>query len=386
MKIVDEADGVIRVLLVGFGLSGKLFHGPLIRATVGMEITGIVTSSKILQADAKEIFPNAQLFSTLDKALMSPNQFDLIVIASATPMHFRQCLASLSYGAHVVVEKPISGNEKEALEIQLHAMRSNLNVYVFQNRRWDSDFLTLQYLSQVSSVGSIKRFESRMESSNPVIPETWRNSANPADLGGVLLDLGVHLVDQAIEFMGPVYSISAELESKRKNDIAEDQFTMRLRHSNFTTSLLIGSKAQKSICSRFTAEGENGVIRINSYDSQESELRKGVIPNSSEWGREPPSSFAEIEVTFPKHQIGVKRFPLLRGRWHHFYTEVFNSITTGSASPVPIFDAINNMKVLDAARQSHIDKTEIVLDVPATHATKRQLKAGNNRVLGGRTE
>ena len=301
-------------------------------------------------------------------------------------MHYRQCLESLNYGANVVVEKPIAGNEKDALEIQLHAIRTNLSVYVFQNRRWDSDFLTLQYLSQITSLGYIKRFESRMESFNPLVPESWRNSPNLGDLGGVLLDLGVHLVDQAIEMMGPVYSVSAELESIRKSDAAEDQFTMLLQHSNNTSSLLIGSKAQRPIGSRFFVMGESGLIRINSCDSQESELRKGAIPNQSTWGQEPPSSFAEIEMITHENQIKVERFPLLRGRWNYFYNEVFNSITIGSVPPVPIFDAVNNMRVLDAARQSHIDKTEFVLNVPATHSTKSQFQADNNRVLGGRTE
>ena len=116
--------------------------------------------------------------------------------------------------------------------------------------------------------------------------------------------------------------------------------------------------------------GESALIRINSYDSQESELQKGTIPNQSTWGQEPPSSFAEIEMTTPENQIEVERFQFLNGRWNYFYNEVFNSITLGSVPPVQIFDAINNMRVLDAARQSHIDKSEFVLNVPAIHTRK----------------
>ena len=365
--MVDKANGVIRVLLVGFGLSGRVFHGPLIKATTGMEITGIVTRDKARRDNAMMMFPNATIFATLDEAFSKPKQFDLVVIATATSMHYLQCLESLNYGANVVVEKPIAGNEKDALEIQRHAIRTNRSVHVFQNRRWDSDFLTLQHLSQITSLGYIKRFESRMESFNPVVPESWRNSPNPGDLGGLLLDLGIHLVDQAIELMGPVHAVSAELESSRKNDIAEDKFTMLLQHSNDTSSLLIGSKAQSSIGSRFLAIGESGLIRINSYDSQESELRKGTIPEQSTWGQEPPSSFAELELTTPENRIGVKRYPFLRGRWNYFYNEVFNSITVGSVPPVSIFDTVSNMKVLDAARLSHTNKNEYMLNVPATH-------------------
>ena len=373
MKIVDNANGVIRVLLVGYGLSGRVFHGPLIKATIGMEINGIVTGDKDRQAAARNNFPNSILYSTLDEALSQPNRFDLVVIASATSMHCRQCLASLDYGADIVVEKPIAGNEKDALEIQLRATLTNRIVHVFHNRRWDSDFLTLQYLSQNASTGEIERLESRMESFNPVVPETWRNSPDPLSFGGVLLDLGVHLVDQAIELMGPVYSVLAELESIRKNDIAEDQFTIILRHSNDRSSLLIGSKAQRTIGSRFLAISKSGQIRIRSYDSQESELRKGIIPDQSTWGLEPPSSFAEIETTASGNQTGVKRFPFLHGQWNYFYSEVLASIISGSASPVPITDAINNMRVLDAARQSHITKTAYILNIPATHFTKKSI-------------
>ena len=381
--MVDEANGVIRVLLVGFGLSGRVFHGPLIKATTGMEITGIVTRDKARRDNAMTMFPDATIFATLDEAFSKPKQFDLVVIATATSMHYRQCLESLSYGANVVVEKPIAGNEKDALEIQHHAIRTNRSVHVFQNRRWDSDFLTLQHLSQITSLGYIKRFESRMESFNPVVPQSWRNSPNPGGLGGLLLDLGIHLVDQAIELMGPVHSVFAELESIRKNDIAEDQFSMLLQHSNNTSSLLIGSKAQSSIGSRFLAICESGLIRINSYDSQESELRKGTIPDQSTWGQEPPSSFAEIENTDSDDQSGVRKSPFLRGRWNCFYSNVIHSIRYGSVSPVPITDAINNMRVLDAARLSHTNKNEHILNIPASHTTKSHLQGENNRVIEG---
>ena len=153
---------------------------------------------------------------------------------------------------------------------------------------------------------------------------------------------------------------------------------MLLRHSNDTSSFLVGSKAQSSIGSRFLVIGERGWIRINSYDSQESELRKGAIPDQSSWGLEPPSSFAEFETSASGNQTGMNRFPFLRGRWNFFYNEVFNSITNGTASPVPISDAINNMRVLDAARKSHINRTECLLHVPATHITKSQFQDENN--------
>jgi scyllo-inositol 2-dehydrogenase (NADP+) len=179
---------------------------------------------------------------------------------------------------------------------------------------------------------------------------SWRDSPRPEHFGGVLLDLGSHLVDQALEIMGPVLCVSAHARSIRNIEIADDDMQMVLTHESGAISTLIASKAAAFSGPRFTVLGTHGAVRIDALDSQESELRSGKMPGSDNWGVEPPSAFATLRTIRESKVVAEETIPLKRGCWDSYYPSVRDAIMHGKPAPVPLSDVGANMRVLDAAR------------------------------------
>ncbi|HAN71034.1 MAG TPA: oxidoreductase [Actinobacteria bacterium] len=356
----------LSVLLVGYGLAGRVFHAPLIRATPGLALTAVVTSNPERSIQAREAHPGVAVFSDLDAALSTP--VDLVVIATANVTHLPYAMQALAAGSSVVVDKPVAGTAAEAQALADAAHDSGLLVIPFQNRRWDSDFLTAQRIFESGVLGMVHRFESRIDRMRVVPKPGWRGSADPADLGGMLYDLGSHLVDQALALMGPAVSVCATVRSVRPTDPTDDDVVLLITHDSGGVSVLSASQVAAFADPRMTLLGTRGGLRIHQADSQEDILRTGVIPDE-DWGVEPVDHAAVLR-TFDDHSAPTEtRVPLERGRWPEFYRRVEQALRREGPPPVLMEDAVATVRVLDAARTSGTLRTTVTLDPPAGHGS-----------------
>lgn len=357
----------IRIVLFGFGLAGRVFHAPLITSVPELRLDGIVTSNEERAAQALAMVPGARIIESSEQALQQSGDFDLAIIAGANITHLPLALACLDAGLHVVIDKPVAPDAAAAEAIAQRAAQVGRLAIPFQNRRWDSDFLTLRRLVAEQPIGEVHRFESRIERMRLALKGNWRESAAPEEMGGVLLDFGAHLVDQAIELMGPVQAVSAVARSTRFPGASDDDTQFWLHHADGAVSVLVASQAAAFSVPRFTAFGTTGGVRIDACDTQEDALKAGRTPAQGPWGSEPASSVAEVRLLQDGAMRDVASMTLDAGRWDTFYPAVASAILGGTPPPVPFADAVQNMRVLDAARASAGSGATMRLDPPAAH-------------------
>lgn len=339
----------LRVALLGYGLAGRVFHAPLISAEPLLHLSAIVTADPERAAQAAAHNPGAMVLDSADEVWRRPEDFDLVVVGTANVAHVPQATAALDAGMHVVVDKPVAADAATTRQLIAHAERAGRQLHVFQNRRWDSDFRTLQAL--LPECGRIHRFESRFERWRPEPKGVWRESADPAAMGGQLLDLGAHLVDQALLLLGPASAVTAVVNRVRAADQADDDALVLIEHHGGATSVLSVSAVTAVPGPRFRLLGSDGGVVIDLADTQEDVLRAGGRPGGAAsdrpWGVEPADRTAHI-VT--RH--GERVAPLLHGAWPEYYRRVARAIVFDEPAPVPMADVLAAMRVLDAARRS----------------------------------
>ena len=365
MRFTYTMESPLRVALIGYGLAGRVFHAPLIQANPDLALEAVITSDPERQQQVREDLPTARVPSTAEEVWAAPEDFDLVVIATANIAHLPHTLAAIAAGFHTVVDKPLAGDAEQGRRIEAAANAAGRQVHPFQNRRWDSDFLTLLSLSD--QIGRIHRFESHFDRFRSVPKGGWRDLADPAQLGGVLLDFGAHLVDQAIELLGPVAQVSATARTVRDASASDDDMQIHLTHTNGAISYLTGSQVSVFAEPRFNVLGTSGGILMTAGDSQEAALKAGLSPVDDHWGVEPMESSALLRACQPDGSLRDSPIPLTRGRWDLFYVGVVNSLRDLASPPVPLADAVANLRVLDAARESVASCATVRLEQPAGH-------------------
>ncbi len=268
----------LRVGLVGYGLAGSVFHAPLIAATEGLTLDTVVTSNPERQQQARAEFPDVRFAATPDELFDRAAELDLIVIASPNKTHVPLATTALKAGLPVVVDKPVAGTAAEARELAALAEERGLLLSVFQNRRWDNDFLTLRKLLAEGELGDVWRFESRFERWRPQLKGGWRESGDPAEIGGLLYDLGSHVVDQALVLFGPAASVYAESDIRRAGAETDDDTFIAITHANGVRSHLYVSATTAQLGPRFRVLGSTAGYVKYGLDPQEAALRDGRPP------------------------------------------------------------------------------------------------------------
>ena len=355
------------VLLIGYGLARRVFHAPLIRSTPGLDLRAVVTGNPARQAQATADLPGVRLHATAEEAWAQFDDIDLVVIASANRTHVPLALDAARLGLHMVIDKPLAATASQAQIVLDAAAAAGVQVHPFQNRRWDSDFLTIRALADRGSLGRLHRFESRIGRLRMLPNGNWRESGDPEDFGGVLLDYGAHLVDQALALMGPAVTVTAHARSVRDPLAANDDMQIVLTHADASISILIASQAAAFCDPRFILLGTSGGVRIIESDSQEAALAAGSLPSSPNWGIEPSHVTAQLRVGGPSGELVDTQIALAPGRWNTYYPAVLDSLLSGAPAPVPCADVIAGLRVLDAARQSADSGMTVRLSPPAAH-------------------
>ncbi|MBI0316019.1 MULTISPECIES: Gfo/Idh/MocA family protein [Streptomyces violaceusniger group] len=366
MDATDDSS-TTRVGLIGYGLAGSVFHAPLIAATEGLVLDTIVTSSPERQRQARAEFPDVRLVDSADELWARADELDLIVIASPNRTHVPLARAALEAGLPTVVDKPLAATAAEAEELAALAEGRGLLLTVFQNRRWDNDFRTLRKLLAEGALGEVQRFESRFERWRPQLKGGWRESGDPAEVGGLLYDLGSHLVDQALTLFGPVESVYAEVDVRRPGARTDDDTFIALTHTGGVRSHLWMSATTAQLGPRFRVLGsEAGYVKYG-LDPQEAALREGLRPGdpSVEWGAEPEGDWGRLGAGESPTTGGGVPVETLRGDYPAYYAAVAAALRDGTPPPVTAAEAAATLHVLEAARVAAAERRTVRIEVPA---------------------
>ncbi|MFE2846853.1 Gfo/Idh/MocA family oxidoreductase [Streptomyces scopuliridis] len=354
----------LRVGLVGYGLAGSVFHAPLIAATDGLALDTVVTSSPERREQARAEFPGVRFAAAPDELWQRTDSLDLIVIASPNKTHVPIATAALKAGLPVVVDKPVAGSAAEARELAALAEERGLLLSVFQNRRWDNDFLTLTRLIAAGELGDVQRFESRFERWRPQLKGGWRESGAAEEIGGLLYDLGSHVVDQALVLFGPVVRVYAEADVRRPGAEADDDTFIALTHANGVRSHLYASATTAQLGPRFRVLGSAAGYVKHGLDPQEADLREGRRPGRGPgWGVEPESLWGRIGAGESPLTGGGHPVETEPGDYPAYYAGIATALREGTAPPVTAHEAAAALDVLEAARRSAREGTAVTLEV-----------------------
>ncbi|GAB2845841.1 Gfo/Idh/MocA family oxidoreductase [Streptomyces deserti] len=352
----------LRVGLVGYGLAGSVFHAPLIATTEGLALDTVVTSNPERQQQARSEHPGVRVAATPDELFERAAELDLIVIASPNKTHVPLATTALKAGLPVVIDKPIAGTAAEARELAALAQQQGLLLSVFQNRRWDNDFLTLRKLLGEGELGDVWRFESRFERWRPRPKGGWRESGDPAEIGGLLYDLGSHVVDQALVLFGPATTVYAESDIRRPGAETDDDTFIALTHASGVRSHLYVSATTAQLGPRFRVLGSRAGYVKYGLDPQEAALREGRRPGTdADWGVEPEELWGRVGSGESPVTGGGRVEPTLPGDYPAYYAAVAKALLEGGPNPVTALEAAAALDVLEAARRSAREKVAVTL-------------------------
>jgi predicted dehydrogenase len=342
----------LRAGIIGYGLAGAVFHAPLISATPGLRVAAIVTSDPKRAAQARRDFPAAVIYASTDELLANPSALDFIVVAAPNRAHVPLGIAALEAGLPVVIDKPLAPSSAEAARLIAAAHRSGKLLTVFQNRRWDNDFLTARQMIAADLLGPLVRVESRFERFRPSPKaDAWRERAEPEEAGGLLFDLGAHLIDQAVQLFGAPISIYAEVDVRRPAAAVDDDVFVALRFAGGQVAHLWMSVIPRKFGPRLRVVGLRGVYEKQDLDPQEEALRTGARPGDEGWGREPRERWGRLytEVGGLVVDAQVETLP---GSYEIYYAQVRDALLSGGPPPVDATDALMTLRIIEAARES----------------------------------
>jgi predicted dehydrogenase len=329
-----------RVGIAGYGLAGRYFHAPFLKAA-DFEVVGALTTKPERKAAAISDFPKIRVVESIEELLKL--NLDLLVVASANKAHASQAIAGLKAGVPVVVDKPMGRTLKETKEIVDFSKQVNVPVTTYFNRKWDSDALTIKKIIKEGILGNIFRLDSRFERYRPELsPESWRENQTAIEGGGNLLDLQPHLVSTALDWFGPANLITASVRSLRGG--SDDDVTLVLEHTNGVDSYLSVSSINAAPGPRIRITGDKGSLVINEIDPQEPLLKSGKFPKNGQW---PESTKSEAFLHLGDKVIS---YPSIDGNYSLFYIQVKQALS-GGAWPVTTDEALSVAEIIDKARE-----------------------------------
>lgn len=347
----DAQARTVKVALLGYGMAGSNFHAPLISSVSGMALSAIVTGNYERQAAAKKAFPDATIFSSAGALFKKAHSFDLVVVATPNDTHAPLAMEAMERNLSVVVDKPFAISTTEARSVLDVQRRTGATLSVFQNRRWDNDFLTVKKLIARDELGTVTRFESRFERfrAQPK-PGGWRETTALSAGGGLLFDLGSHLIDQALVLFGEPTSVYAEMKTRRAGVLADDDTFVALQFANDVCAHIWVSLLAKIPGPRVRILGTTGAYEKYGMDPQEESLKAGLRPGQPEWGVEPREASGKLSTTGSQSYDG--ELISERGSYERFYELMRDAIVSGAPPPVVATDALKTLQIIEAAQLS----------------------------------
>ena len=347
---------MIRVGLVGFGMAGRVFHAPLISSVEGLELAAVVERHS---NNAAERYPGITTYRTLEE-LLADNSIKLVVVATPNSSHFPVALQALEGAKSVVVDKPVSLTSPEIAQLAELAGGVGLHLFPFHNRRFDSDFQTIHKVIGDHSLGRLVHFESYFDRWRPGLStRAWKEES---DEGGILWDLGTHVVDEALMLFGLPSSVGAEISRERDSDGANDCFTIRLHYlTGFSATL--GANCLSSLARpRVHLRGTRGNYQKWGLDSQEEALNKITKITDPDWGKEPAEKWGTLSIDVDG-KMETRQVPSLPGDYRRYYEGVRDVLTGQSdVPPATPAEAWRTARVLEWAKQSSDEQRDVECD------------------------
>ncbi|ALR31310.1 oxidoreductase [Chryseobacterium sp. IHB B 17019] len=340
---------LVKVGLCAFGMSGKIFHAPFLKEHPGFFMAAVVERSK---EDSKEKYPDAVIYRSVEEMLESAD-IELVVVNTPVQTHFEYTKKALEAGKNVIVEKPFTVNLAEAEELSRLAEEKGLFLSVYQNRRFDRDYLQVQKIINEGKLGNIKEVEIRFDRFRTQ-PSGKAHKENPDAVGsGSLHDLGSHLVDQGVQYFGFPEKLFADIFSMKGKEFANDYFEIILFYQNDLRLRLKSSVFSKEAHYAYIIHGDRGSFLQERTDNQENELASGVIPEyGKDWTQplqEPDGILNFLNENQETERIYTSSDP---GNYMNYYQQIYEFIVFGYALPSPADEIIKNMKIIDAAMLS----------------------------------
>ncbi|MGC1128606.1 MAG: oxidoreductase [Candidatus Acidiferrales bacterium] len=345
----SESSKPLNVALIGFGMAGQVFHAPLISNVKGLRLSHVVSRDP---AKVLKVWPSTTVIASPDEVFSNP-AVDLIAIATPNNTHMDLASRALSAGKHVVVDKPFTNTVAEAVQLLNQAAAAKRVISVFQDRRWDGDFLTLRRLLQDGALGDVTHFESHYDRYRPDVRQRWRETPGPGS--GIWFDLGPHLVDQALQLFGFPEAIYADLAAQRAGGATVDYFHVILRYGKLR-AILHGESHVSADLPRFMVHGTLGSFVKYGGDTQEEALKRGEMPSGQNWGLDPRDGTLS---TWLDGALQSATVPTLRGDYLGYYEAVRDAIVDGALNPVTRAGALGVMTILEAAVKSSEARREL---------------------------
>jgi scyllo-inositol 2-dehydrogenase (NADP+) len=339
----------IRTAILSYGMSGKVFHAPLLKAHPGFIIKKIVQRHG---REAAEKYPDIEIEGTVERVFADP-AVEVVIVNTTNETHFEFSKRAMESGKHVIVEKPFTNTVTEGEKLIEIAVSNKRMISVFQNRRWDSDFLTVKKIIDDGLIGRIAEFETSFDRfRNYIQPNTWKEHTGPGS--GLLYNLGPHMIDQAIVLFGKPEAVYADIRKIRDHSMVDDYFEVQLMYPAIKVRLH-SSYLVRSSNPRFVLHGTLGSFVKYGLDPQEEDLKKGRIPGSPGWGEEDPSIYGVLETEIDGKYVKktVTSFP---GNYPGFYDGIYKTLREGKPLPVTPQDSLLNIHAIELAYRSNAEK------------------------------
>lgn len=343
----------IQTALVSFGMSGQIFHAPLLKSHKGFEVSTVMQRSS---KSALSVFPQAKIVRTFEEIIKDPT-IELVIVNTPDKFHYEQVKAALIAGKHVVVEKPFVLKVEHGLELIELAKKKNLLLTVFQNRRWDNSFLTVQKIIQEKMVGRLVEFEARYNRYRTFIQDSWKEKSDSGT--GILHNLGAHVIDQALVLFGMPEGIDARLMANRDDSQVDDFFDLRLLYPNKSVTLK-ASYLVREEGPAYVLHGVNGSFIKYGLDPQEEALKGGGVPGDIHWGEDPEPLWGLLnsDVNGVHFRGKIETIP---GNYGLFYNNLYDAIRNKTELFVKAEEALNVIRIIEAALLSSQEQRVIVL-------------------------
>ena len=337
---------IINTGIIGFGLSGRVFHAPFIHTHQGFNLIKVVERHK---EDSKKVYPYVEVVRNY-KDLLTDKDIVLVVVATENTLHFPMVRESLLAGKNVVVEKPFTPVSSEADELIELSEQTGKKIFVYQNRRWDGDFLTIKRVIKEGLLGEVQEYEAHFDRYKPqLMPGKWRDEKKPG--GGILYDLGSHLIDQALQLFGKPESLIADIYAQRPGSKVDDYFRMELFYLS-TKVILTAGMMVKEPGPRFIIHGTNGSFIKYGIDPQEEALTNGRMPEGEKWGVEVEKNWGFLTTESDDEQVDG-RIVTEPGNYMKFYDNVYDVIVNNAEQAVKPGEARDVIRIIETAFESN---------------------------------
>ena len=344
----------IKSVILSFGMSGRVFHAPFIHLHPGFELVGILERTK---SESINFYPDIKIYRSLEE-ILTDETIELVIVNTPTATHFDFTRRVLEAGKHAVVEKAFTTTLSEAIILKELAEKNSLQLSVFQNRRWDSDFKTVKKIVKEGWLGEIMEVEFHFDRfKDELSPKAHKET--PAPGAGILNDLSPHLIDQALHLFGKPLSIFADLRITRPGSLVDDYFEILLYYPILRVRLKAGYQVREPFAS-YVVHGRKGSFLKSRGDVQETLLMANQKPNLTDWGTEPESEQGLLH-TEKDGNIIREKIPTVQGNYYDYYEGIYQAIRNNQPIQVSASDGILVMQIIEACFKSNAEEKLIHL-------------------------